>query len=358
MIQQALAPVGAIVTECAMVDGSREIDVLIEAAIGPYKMKVAVEAKDEKRALDIGFIEQMIGKYLTPGGIPVNQVVAVARNGFTKKAQDRANQVGIKLFVLDRVTQSDWTKLVAQAVTFRMAPRLEKVELVPPITPANGKNPLRDGHFVCTCHGTDQGSPLQWAQWFLVHNVFPNLGRLQAEAQKRNGDITLLLSHPMVNTTLLLDGEHYPVGQLKLAFRFIHGPNSAQWSSYKLSERGGTDKTVDEMECVLGPTRMRVVFPEGPTSPQVVIRFDKAEPPGQPGPAENIVLCSLPTALRPINMPAATIREPTQEKCRRREPQPAQPVQRSEKVRRNDPCPCGSPRKFKNCCLRKGRSGS
>ena len=25
-----------------------------------------------------------------------------------------------------------------------------------------------------------------------------------------------------------------------------------------------------------------------------------------------------------------------------------------EKLGRNDPCPCGSTRKFKNCCLRKG----
>lgn len=30
------------------------------------------------------------------------------------------------------------------------------------------------------------------------------------------------------------------------------------------------------------------------------------------------------------------------------------PIQRSSRVRRNDPCPCGSGKKFKTCCARKG----
>jgi preprotein translocase subunit SecA len=35
-----------------------------------------------------------------------------------------------------------------------------------------------------------------------------------------------------------------------------------------------------------------------------------------------------------------------------------QPVRRSEKVGRNDPCPCGSGKKYKNCCLKNEKSVS
>ncbi len=36
---------------------------------------------------------------------------------------------------------------------------------------------------------------------------------------------------------------------------------------------------------------------------------------------------------------------------------PAKPVKRKQKVGRNDPCPCGSGKKYKNCCLKKERRG-
>jgi preprotein translocase subunit SecA len=35
---------------------------------------------------------------------------------------------------------------------------------------------------------------------------------------------------------------------------------------------------------------------------------------------------------------------------------PAIPVRRSAKIGRNDPCPCGSGKKYKKCCLRKNQS--
>lgn len=35
------------------------------------------------------------------------------------------------------------------------------------------------------------------------------------------------------------------------------------------------------------------------------------------------------------------------------DPEPAQPIRASDKVGRNDPCPCGSGQKYKKCCMRK-----
>ncbi len=34
-------------------------------------------------------------------------------------------------------------------------------------------------------------------------------------------------------------------------------------------------------------------------------------------------------------------------------PPPVEPIQATEKVKRNDPCPCGSGKKYKQCCGRK-----
>src|SRR5579883_1237088 len=133
MIQMAFAPAGAKVTESVLVDGTREIDVLIESAIGPYSIKIAVEAKDEKRPLDVLKIELMIGKYLSAGGVPVNKVVVVAQNGFTKTAKARAAQANIELLTLAQASQSDWTKLVPQQMVWRMPPHIDSVKLVPPV---------------------------------------------------------------------------------------------------------------------------------------------------------------------------------------------------------------------------------
>ena len=41
------------------------------------------------------------------------------------------------------------------------------------------------------------------------------------------------------------------------------------------------------------------------------------------------------------------------------EPQKLEPIRnRTERVGRNDPCPCGSGKKFKNCCMRKGSAAT
>jgi hypothetical protein len=86
LVQQSLVPAGARVTESAMVENQgtpREIDVLVELPAGMYRMKIAVEAKDHKRAVDVGVVEQIAAKYRVGDGILVNQVGIVSRSGFT-----------------------------------------------------------------------------------------------------------------------------------------------------------------------------------------------------------------------------------------------------------------------------------
>src|SRR5947209_8616319 len=92
LIQEALVPLGAKVTPSAMVPGPssgtlREIDILIETPVGPYDIKIAVEAKDEGRKMDATKIEAIIGKYRGRGSLVVNKVVVVAHRGFTEEAK-------------------------------------------------------------------------------------------------------------------------------------------------------------------------------------------------------------------------------------------------------------------------------
>ncbi len=236
MVQMAFAPAGAKVTESVMFDGTREIDILIESAVGPYSIKIAVEAKDEKRPLDVQKIELMIGKYQSAGGIPVNKVVIVAQNGFTKTARDRAAQANIELLTLAQANQSDWTKLVPQQMVWRMPPHIESVELVPPVASQDGKDPLAEGRFVCKCHGNDSGAPLQWANWLLMTQVLPNASlasKLEMEAKRRNGEVLVSFSCPMTKYLLPFEGKQNSVDEL------YSGP---QKLDHQLSYTGGPGK--------------------------------------------------------------------------------------------------------------------
>lgn len=114
IIHRALAPKGATVTESALVEigtegETREIDVLIETAV-IYRMKIAVEAKDEHRPMDSTKFESIIGKYFTEGGVKVNKVVVVTHHGFYQPVIERARKLGIELLTLTEAKEVDWSQ--------------------------------------------------------------------------------------------------------------------------------------------------------------------------------------------------------------------------------------------------------
>src|SRR5207245_10108016 len=72
LVQKALVPTGAVVTDSALVgipgmSEPREIDVLIETAVGPYRITIAVEARDHRRKMDSTKMESLIRKYMGSG---------------------------------------------------------------------------------------------------------------------------------------------------------------------------------------------------------------------------------------------------------------------------------------------------
>ena len=131
LVQRALAQTGARVTPSAMVDvpgqnGPREIDVLIESGVGPYRIAIAVEAKDERRKMDQTRLEQLLGKYQSEGSIKVNKVVIITHQGFLQPAIDRAKQFGdqVELLTYKEAESFDWLKLGPKPIPFRFAQAL------------------------------------------------------------------------------------------------------------------------------------------------------------------------------------------------------------------------------------------
>jgi len=232
LVQKALVPSGAIVTDSALVNvpgmiGPREIDVLIESAIGPYHMKIAVEAKDHRRKLDSTQFEALIGKYFVEGGVKVNKVVIVTHNGFYQPVIDRAKKLGVELLTLSEATNVDWGKFQPHLKPFKTAPQICDIEFYPPISGTPFETVIREGRVFCS-HGTDFGNVQQFAAYILVNNVLKTqedkLRQLDEAAalgpDGKKGKVEYHPDHPHVIRFL---NEEYPLRKLTFAVHFLKG---------------------------------------------------------------------------------------------------------------------------------------
>jgi Restriction endonuclease len=119
----------------------REIDIRRETSNGLYKIKVAVEAKDEGRPWEVTKVEQYLGKYRGEGRVVVDKSVLVSRQGFTTGAIEKARAADVVLLTLDEAKDFDWTKLgpkfgpLTKETTLhvRFAPHVCKIIFDPPI---------------------------------------------------------------------------------------------------------------------------------------------------------------------------------------------------------------------------------
>src|SRR4051812_44623281 len=95
LIELAFVKKGEKITVSAMVkpeglEALREIDVLRETPQGLRTIRVAVEAKDEKRRMDLITFDSYCGKYFGEGRVAVDRVVLVTRRGFTRPVKEKA----------------------------------------------------------------------------------------------------------------------------------------------------------------------------------------------------------------------------------------------------------------------------
>jgi hypothetical protein len=161
LIQRCLAPEGAIITESALIkdgkDEDREIDILMDTSAGPYRVRVAVEAKDEGRPMDITKFESILGKYFAKGGVPVDQVVVVTHRGFYGPVVNRAKLYGgdVVLLKLSEAKDLDWTQFRPPGPCFHSRITLENI--VARSHPELPREALCDAKVACSC-GRDYGS--------------------------------------------------------------------------------------------------------------------------------------------------------------------------------------------------------
>lgn len=163
LVQRTLADQGALVTESALVgDDEREIDILIDTMAGPYRIRIAVEAKDEGRPMDSTKFESIIGKYFGEGGIKVNKVVVVTHRGFYKPVIDRAQLLDVDLFTLTQATQIDWGQFRPPGPCFRSRISIENIAVQPTVTLSARLS--ERGRVKCSC-GRDYGLLNQFAEY-------------------------------------------------------------------------------------------------------------------------------------------------------------------------------------------------
>jgi hypothetical protein len=285
MIQRALAPRGAKVTESAMVDvpgisDGREIDILIETAVGPYHIKIAVEAKDEGRKMDSTKFESILGKYNIEGGVRVNKVVVITHQGFYQPVIDRAKLLGVDLYTLQQAQDVDWEVLFPQQLQFRLPPHLCGIELEPQLDPQILQDVLKEGEIVCS-HGTNHGTPPQFAMSHGIRGILMQRPTFFADLEQTaagptgqaKADVTFTPDHTHV---IRFRGRDYPLTSLKFRIHMISAVGQMTYSMCHLTSTDGKTTELPLGEVQVGGKRIRLLMPEGMKSPQIILRIDSA----------------------------------------------------------------------------------
>lgn len=356
-IQSTFFP-GAKVTESAMEpdsDGWREIDVLVEAGVGPYVMKIAFEAKDHARPLDKTAIEGISKKY-DVGGVAVNKVVVVARHGFTSGAIEKAKLFRIELMTVKEAIQSDWSKHAPQLFTIDIQPHITALKLVSAIRPTPlGGDPLISGRLLCKCCRKNMGSPAQWAKWILETQILANpecLQGLAEESKRRGSPVSGVIVAPLPNHALAYGGEISPITAIELTIEWANATAPGKWSTFQVESKETGVRSVDRLEAQFGRTGLSVVFPHGHSSEVINISF--ANVPAKGSEREQLMggmeIKRVPTIRYPHSF-VNSLPYPKKPISQTRQ----RPAKRSgrKRIGRNEPCICGSGKKFKYCCLNK-----
>ncbi len=291
LIQKALAPKGAKITDSALVHvpgmkDPREIDVLIETDVGPYQIKIAVEAKDEGRKLDSTKFEAIIGKYLVEGGVKVNKIVVITHRGFYQPVIERAQTLGIELFTLNQAQSADWQRLYPQNIHFRIAPHICKIQITPPIGSAPLNDVLKEGHVFCS-HGTDLGTPVQFAMLKVSRELLPTrptlFQELQQKAKESGGQsfatITLKPNH---DHFVRFRGSDYPLEEMTFSIHYVDDTAPMEYKTCQLISPTGDTTNIPFGEATVGGKKLQFLMPEGMKSEKIVVHVDSAasEPAG------------------------------------------------------------------------------
>ncbi len=287
-VQQVFAPAGAKVTESALVPDAlgmqREIDVILEGDFGEFRMKIAVEAKDHRRAIDKTIVEQLATKYRQGDGVQVNQVVLVSANGFTRSAKDFAKRSGIKLFTLRETRQVDWkgmTPLIKSNINFGMPAHLHEVR-VEPIIPNTNRASLFPMHFYCTCCGRDRGLFGEYVTKLVANSVLkdPQMQQRVREnlAQSPNGNILLTVTANVKNCKFVINERAVPFEKIVTEIHFASAPLEVK--NYVRTGEDGHEQLLQQAVGKLGNKKFELLIPaieNGKLPDKIILNISDAD---------------------------------------------------------------------------------
>ena len=273
LIERALAPQGAKITESAAVPAgkrgrTREIDVLIEGEFGPYTMKIAVEAKDERRKMDVTKFESIVGKYRSKTGCRVDRVVVISRRGFTQEVIDAAHEENISLLRLDRAMELDWSAETPQTLVFSIEPHVAAFEFPDEVPAGDVRRISLIGRFLCRCCGKNHGVPMQLALLALANEGLRE--DLRAAASRASSSACCKIAWRFPETIRLkADATEYDVREFKahLHATFARGPLKAD--AYRRGEQ-----VIHHLSGDFGAKHIEFVVPEGDRPHQISMKIE------------------------------------------------------------------------------------
>lgn len=88
---------------------TREVDIVIEATVGPRQVVIGIECTDKRRRANVGWVDEMYGKLRD---LPLDQRILVSASGFSKNAIQRARRRGLQTLSLEQAVAVDWARFL------------------------------------------------------------------------------------------------------------------------------------------------------------------------------------------------------------------------------------------------------
>jgi hypothetical protein len=290
LIHTSMCGDGEKVTESAMVkvhglETEREIDILFEKADAIYKVKIAVEAKDEGRPMDLDGFDHYVGKYRGPYPVDVQQFVVISRNGFTKGVREKAAAMGVPLMTLDEAEDFDWTKLDPKygplkqesMLHVRMAPHVCRIVFDPPIRGDQEGKAAVEGKLVCE-HSTDHGTPFEFARRAIFEKKDPptiaKLKEAEALAVGQPNGAEMHAGFDMSHYKLRFRQKDHQLVSMTVIVHMIDARTTMECKAYELDTPDGK-KIFHHMSGTLGEKHFQWVMPQGLKSKKMALKIGK-----------------------------------------------------------------------------------
>jgi len=295
-IQRTTAPAGAKVTASAMVgvdglDTPREVDILVEGKFGSTTVKVAYEAKDEKRPFDLTDFDSLTAKYRGECRVLVDRLVIVTRRGFTAGVREKAKKLDVELLTLDEAKQKDWSSEFWATVHFTFTPHICSVAFLPPI-PKPTQEIAANARVLCSCCKRDFGTPMQLANRLMFQQFFPRnpewVRKLNEQVNKSpDGQAYLTAKRAVKDRLLRFDGKEYNITNMAIVIHSVSAIAKLNCRKYELTSVAGQRQAFRRMDAIVGGRQIDLLFPEDPNVGRMALTLSSPRLNKEPRPRQN-----------------------------------------------------------------------